>query len=198
MTISYNAPSVREAMYAFLAAYLQPAVDPERIIWGNQNNITLPAGSDDYVIFYTQNQYRHGTDYEEYDPEAEELTLLKNNEVVVRVDCYANSKNGTDGENARLRACLLDTVFRSSVACEFFKSYNISPLYADDPQDTTFVGDSENYLRRWTINLHLCLRHSVTVTQEGFTSIKPVYMNSVSTTESGLHVAEVDTLTKSK
>lgn len=192
--VNYGYADLRKAIYNFLKQYLQPTVNPNAILWGNQNNISLPAGTNDYCIFYIQNQIRHGTNTEDYDPDAETLTLRESSEIIVRVDCYATSVNGVSGINAQIRAHNLELLTRSSVACAFFKEYGLYPLYADSPQDTTIISDSNNYLHRWTINLHLNFTNSLTVSQEGFTKMEPIIPNSLTSSDedSGLHIANPD------
>ena len=41
-----------KGVYDFLIKYIYPAIDPECVIYGNQNNITLPPDSNEYCIFY--------------------------------------------------------------------------------------------------------------------------------------------------
>lgn len=195
--ISFDYADLRKAIYNFLKAYLQPEINAKAIIWGNQNNISLPAGTNDYCIFYIQNQIRHGTNVNLYDADEETFTMKETSEVVVRVDCYADSRNSMSGINAQQRAHNLELLIRSPVACAFFKEYKISPLYADAAQDTTIVSASNNYLHRWTVNLHLSFINSLTVAQEGFTEVKPFKMNSLSQTESGMHIIDADVFAKS-
>ena len=200
--IAYLYKNLHSALYDFLKTYITPAVDPEQILAGDQQNMVLPE-DEDYVIYTISSQIRHGTTSEDYDPEAETLTLKELNEVVVKVDCYANSTNSTEDDailRAQIRANNLNTLFRSSVAPDFFKAYNISALYADDATNTTLVSDSQQYLHRWSVNLHLCFKSSLTVPQPGFTkmAIKP---NAIITaaeaaadpiTAGRLHTADVD------
>lgn len=197
--VSYEYADVRKAIYNFLKQYIQPAIDSKTIIWGNQNNISLPAGTNDYCIFYIQNVVRHGTNTSTYDPDEEQITLKECSEILVRVDCYADTSNGTSGIDAQIRAHNLEILTRSAIACRFFKQYNIVPLYADTPQDTTIISDSNNYLKRWTVNLHLNFTNSITVSQEGFTDLKPILPNSIAANaeDVGLHFADVDIKFKS-
>ena len=44
-----------KGVYDFLSKYIYPAIDPECVIYGNQNNITLPENTNDYCIFYVEN-----------------------------------------------------------------------------------------------------------------------------------------------
>ena len=131
------------------------------------------------------------------------MSLHELNEVTVKVDCYADSTNSSDDDallRAQIRANNLNTLFRSSVAPEFFKTYGISALYADDAQNTTLISDSQQYLHRWTVNLHLCFKSTLTVPQPGFTDMK-IKPNSIITASEAmedtigagkLHIADID------
>lgn len=201
-SISYQYRNLHTALYEFLTTYITPAIEPTQILAGDQQNMVLPE-NEDYIIFTVVSQMRHGTTSEDYDPDGETLSLHELNEVVVKVDCYADSTNSTQDDailRAQIRANNLNTLFRSSVAPDFFKRYGISALYADDAQNTTLVSDSQQYLHRWTVNLHLCFKSSVVVPQPGFTKMG-VKMNSIITAAEAeadpiaagkLHVADVD------
>ena len=201
-SISYQYRNLHTALYEFLTTYITPAIDPSQVLAGDQQNMVLPE-NEDYIIFTVASQMRHGTTSEDYDPDGETLSLHELNEVVVKVDCYADSTNSTQDDailRAQIRANNLNTLFRSSVAPDFFKRYGISALYADDAQNTTLVSDSQQYLHRWTVNLHLCFKSSVVVPQPGFTKMD-VKMNSIITAAEAeadpiaagkLYVADVD------
>lgn len=201
-SISYQYRNLHTALYEFLTTYITPAIEPTQVLAGDQQNMVLPE-NEDYVIYTVSSLTRHGTTSEDYDPEGETLSLHELNEVVVKVDCYADSTNSTQDDailRAQIRANNLNTLFRSSVAPDFFKRYGISALYADDAQNTTLVSDSQQYLHRWTVSLHLCFKSSVVVPQPGFTKMG-IKMNSIITAAEAeadpiaagkLHVADVD------
>ena len=189
-----------KGVYDFLIKYIYPAIDPECVIYGNQNNITLPPETNEYCIFYIENGTQSATTIEEYDPNNERLTLRGKKEIIVRVDCYANSVNGQINNIALQRVQNLQTIFKSSVGVRQFKELGLVPLYADDPNDTTLnSNDSENYLFRWTVKLHCYLNHSITVSEEGFTQAPKVKLNSIlphdqQLTDLGdtLHISNID------
>ena len=169
-----------KGVYDFLIKYIYPAIDPECVIYGNQNNITLPPETNEYCIFYIENGTQSATTIEEYDPSNELLTLHGKKEIIVRVDCYANSANGQINNIALQRAQNLQTIFKSSVGVRQFKKLGLVPLYADDPNDTTLnSNDSENYLYRWTVKLHCYLNHSISVSEEGFNTPPKIKLNSI-------------------
>ena len=201
-SISYQYRNLHTALYEFLTTYITPAIDPSQVLAGDQQNMVLPE-NEDYVIYTVSGLTRHGTTSEDYNPDGETLSLHELNEVVVKVDCYADSTNSTKDDailRAQIRANNLNTLFRSSVAPDFFKRYGISALYADDAQNTTLVSDSQQYLHRWTVSLHLCFKSSVVVPQPGFTKMG-IKMNSIITAAEAeadpiaagkLQVADVD------
>ena len=183
-----------KGVYDFLIKYIYPTIDPECVIYGNQNNITLPPETNEYCIFYIENGTQSATTIEEYDPNNELLTLHGKKEIIIRVDCYANSANGQINNIALQRVQNLQTIFKSSVGVRQFKELGLVPLYADDPNDTTLnSSDSDNYLYRWTIKLHCYLNHSITVSEEGFTQAPKVKLNSILSTDSDtLHISNID------
>lgn len=189
-----------KGVYDFLIKYIYPTIDAECVIYGNQNNITLPPETNEYCIFYIENGTQSATTIEEYDPNNELLTLHGKKEIIVRVDCYANSANGQINNIALQRVQNLQTIFKSSVGVRQFKELGLVPLYADDPNDTTLnSSDSDNYLYRWTVKLHCYLNHSITVSEEGFTQAPKVKLNSIlphdqQPTDLGdtLHISNID------
>lgn len=189
-----------KGVYDFLIKYIYPTIDAECVIYGNQNNITLPPETNEYCIFYVENGTQSATTIEEYDANNELLTLHGKKEIIIRVDCYANSVNGQINNIALQRVQNLQTIFKSSVGVRQFKELGLVPLYADDPNDTTLnSNDSENYLYRWTVKLHCYLNHSITVSEEGFTQAPKVKLNSIlphdqQPTDLGdtLHISNID------
>ena len=121
-SISYQYKNLHTALYEFLTTYITPAIDSTQILAGDQQNMVLPE-NEDYVIYTVSGQIRHGTTSEDYDPDGETLSLHELNEVVVKVDCYADSTNSTQDDailRAQIRTNNLNTLFRSSVAPDFF------------------------------------------------------------------------------
>ena len=200
--ITYEYKKLNSALYTFLVTYITPKINADQILAGSQQNMVLPD-DDDYVIFQFLQQIRHGTTTEIYDTENETITLKGLNEIIAKVDCYANSTNSSKDDailRAQIRANNLNLLFRSSVATDFFKRYNISALYADDAQDTTIISGSDQYLHRWSVNLHLSLANTVTIPYPGFTELKIKPNSLITKTEaaedevkaSGLHVSDID------
>lgn len=166
-------PNIRTAIYEFLSVFAVPDVDPANIFYGNQNNIVLPDGGNDYLIFSYLASVRHGTGCENWDRTGKDdsVELSTTIEVLVQIDSFASTENGHDGMNAMLRAQALETVARSSVGVKFFNDRGLSLLYADDPKDTTFVGDSEAYIRRSTLTLHLSMKSIVKASMGFFDTV---------------------------
>lgn len=206
--ITYNYQTLIRAIGNFLRAYVRPEVDDDCVILGSMPNIVLPEDND-YIVFQVQSTVRHGTTHELYDPDKEKITLTETAEAVIQVDCYgvtsADDPNNDDAlMRAQIRAHNLETVFRSTVATRFFKAYNIQPLYADNPSDTTITSDSNQYLHRWTVMLHVNFANTFTVPMPGFTEMKIKPNSLVSEAEAEhdqnsagkLHVADADVFLK--
>ena len=203
---TYQYKALNSAIYAFLSTYVIPEIDQLNIFAGDQQNMVLPEG-EDYVVYHILSQIRHGTNSETYDPQNEELTLKELNEITVQVDCYADSTNSSDDDailRAQIRANNLHMIARSSVAVEFFKPYGISALYAEDAVNSDITSDSNQYLHRWTVRLHLSMPATVTLPQPGFDRMPVIFNKLITQSEADadpigsakLHVADVDVWTK--
>lgn len=192
MAGAYAFPSVREAVYGFLSEMMAPPVGGECIIWGNQNEISLPPGTNDYVIFTLLDSTRHGTNIESYDTSTEGLTLREGLEASVQIDCYAASVSGTDGSDAFSRAQSIELLFRDGAACRYFRENfpGVDPLYADPPHDTSAAGDAAGMVRRWTVIAHLWLSTAYSMRQPGFTNAQITFPNAVQTAATADAIAE--------
>ena len=60
-------PNIRTAIQEFLEIFAVPAVAPENIFYGNQNNLALPPEGNDYVIYSYISSVRHGTSAEDWE-----------------------------------------------------------------------------------------------------------------------------------
>ena len=187
-------------IHDFLKKFIYPAIDENCIIYGDQNNISLPAGTNEYCLFYVENGSQSATTIENYDPVKEELTLYGKKELIIRVDLYSDSLNGSTNAVALQRAQNLQTIFKSSVGVRALKNLGLIPLFADDPADTTINSDdSGNYLYRWMIKLHCYINHSITLHEEGFKDKPKIVLNSIlakadqpTDTSESLHVSNID------
>lgn len=187
-------------IHDFLAKYIYPSIDSNCIIYGDQNNIVLPEGTNEYCLFFVENGSQSATTIEEYDAQKEALTLYGKKEIIIRVDLYSDSLNGSTNAVALQRAQNLQTIFKSTVGVRCLKDLGLVPLFADDPADTTIGSDdSDNYLFRWMIKLHCYINHSITVNEEGFKDKPKILLNSIlpkseqpEDISESLHIANVD------
>lgn len=153
--VHVNVPDIYEAVGRFLLKYAVPSVSQDCIIKGFQNRIALPKGTNEYIIMTVLNHVRHGTNVYEFDArkvsqdqDGAEITkeLV---EVEVQIDCYSDSDAG------RQRATAIEMMVRSPYAVQFFKQFGMSCLYADDVRDLTGVTDSDQFVYRHMVTLHL-------------------------------------------
>lgn len=170
MTVQNLTVNLRQAVFDFIKTYAAPVVAEENIIWGNQNDITLPV-SDDYIIFSPLQAIRHGTGEENYNPVTETITLVETIEVPVQIDCYANSESGSDGMDAFKRAQALETVSRSILGTRHFKERNLGLLYAENVRNSTFNDEDLRLHSRWTVTIHLSVRSVIQTTQDFFNAV---------------------------
>lgn len=168
-------PDVYRAVFEFVRFAAQPALSEDAIYRGWQNRSALPALSEEYAVISVLGQYRRGSTIEEFSaPSADEDGAIELRELVeadVQIDfCSADDR-------ARRRAQCIETAARSSAGCDFFKSYSIGCLYATDVRDMSFVGDSDQFVRRCMVTLRLSYITGVLVTQDWFSAVKPALKN---------------------
>ena len=150
-----------EATRQFVLTYALPALEPAHVFQGWRNRVSLPAKTNEYAVISILYNVTHGTATEIYDPEEEKLNLASLAEIVVQVDFCS------DGDNARQRAGLLAMVARTSVGVLFMNQFGLSILYADDARDLSFVGDANQFVRRYMTSLHLVGNTGLTVDLPG-------------------------------
>lgn len=163
--------NLQETLHELLNEFLIPSVDKNNIFYSNQNNLTLPKDSSDYVIYTILNIVRHGTNEIKYDAQNEKEHNKVEYEVSVQIDCYADTSNGSDGLDAMLRASSIDNFSQSDVVYEFLNARGMHLLYADNSNDTTIVSDDNNYLKRWSTTLHIAMTATTIYDSFGFTEV---------------------------
>jgi hypothetical protein len=94
-------------------------------------------------------------------------------EIAMQVDICA------EGDAARHRARRLAIISRSSIGVQHFNDWGLSILYADDAKDITFVGDANQWVRRWTTTLHLTVNEGISVDFPYFNTAKLARVENV-------------------
>lgn len=141
--------AVYEACRDFVLAYALPQLSPANVIQGWQNRAALPAGTNGYAVISILFDTQRGTTVETYaadnpDPAADGVLSVKGLvELHVQVDFCS------EDDTARQRARRLATVTRSSIGASFFNDRGMGALYADGVRDLTFVGDAQQFVRRY-------------------------------------------------
>lgn len=152
---------MQKAVYEFIAAFT--TIDRNNIIKGWQNTNILPPLTESYAVFTSINAKRRGTNEERYMPDDNVLMLEKSNMVDYQIDIVAS-----DAETARNNISALETVARSATGVDFFNTYNINLLYAEDARAIETISKTDNYVNRYMITLHLEEINTVTVSQNYF------------------------------
>jgi hypothetical protein len=163
--------AVYGAVRAFVRTYALPAMSEASIVQGWQNRASLPPETNDYAVISVLYDKRHGTAVESYTwnreapEESGRLEVAGLIELAVQVDFCAES------DIARQRARRLAILTRSSLGVQFFSERGLSALYADDARDISFVGDADQFVRRWMTTLHLSLTEGVSAAFDAFDKV---------------------------
>lgn len=166
-----SAPDVYAAVYDFVAAWALPAINPDYIIRGWQNRSHRPPDTNEYAVISVLSEVRRGTNVTTLrtDPQnTDDGALVKGKltECMVQIDFCS------DNETARQRAAALETAMRDEFACDFFASYGINALYADDPRELSFVDGSEQFVKRYMITLHMSYWSELSASSDWFNQVQ--------------------------
>ena len=202
MAISQNYPDVVGLIYDYLANVIYPNVNGEHVFYGNQNNIVLPDDND-YCIFYVSGINRTATTIEKYDSTNELMQYFGKGDMNCRVDLYASSQNGDTNVTALQRAENLALLFKSDYTAQIFKDTGLTPLFADEPSDTSLPNsDSGNYLFRSSVTLHFYVNHDLMIDTEGFDKTPQIHLNSIvqkpDAVGNELHISNLDVKLKER
>ena len=196
MAVSQNYPDIVGTIYDYLASVIYPDIEGAHVFYGNQNNIVLPDDND-YCIFYVSGINRTATTIEKYDHKNERMQYFGKGDMTCLVDLYASSQNGDTNITALQRAENLALLFKSEYTAQIFKDTGLTPLFADEPSDTSLPNsDSGNYLFRSSVALHFYVNHDLTIDAEGFNQIPQIHLNSIvqksDAVGNELHISNLD------
>ncbi len=165
---------IYQALKDFELMLFQPQIAADCIYAGYQNDLSLPAETNEYVINTIISHIEHGTPLVRYEQNGDAMTavVLKTEELVIQVDCYSDHP-----EAARLRCESLSAVARTPMAVDFMRQYQISSLYASTPRNTTVVVDADQYVQRWTAEIHLSYTHRVALNVDSFAAVDATIAN---------------------
>lgn len=163
-----NTARLLEAVRAYIAAFSTPALPIERVYPGDANLTVLPAGSNDYAVFFILDQQTVGTpvEYPGSDGSAKVGTYIK---ARIQIDVYSDAGAGYD--NARTRAQTLSTLARTPTGVGFFDRYGLDCHFCDFAHSAPVVTDSNSRASRWSLTLNLGFWQWVSVNQDYFTGI---------------------------
>jgi len=96
---------------------------------------------------------------------AGQMTITQGAEITVQLDFHSADLTAADMAQA------VSTALRDPYGTTFFAGLaeplnGVSPLYADDPKQTPFINEAQQYEWRWVLDAHLFIAQTVTVPQE--------------------------------
>ena len=161
--------TLQDALYDFALVYGLPALDGARVFHANQNRMSLPPAMEEYAVIDVLTAVRRGTAVSYMIPgeggEPDKYMVGSLFEYLVQIDFYS------EDEKARQRAMTVANIGRSSMGPRFFRRYGCSLLYAGDPRDMAFVGDANQYVQRWMVELRVTMPEMTTVDLPGFDTV---------------------------
>lgn len=135
-------------------------LEQDRLFRGYQSREVLPADGT-YIIYTPITRKRIGTNITSFDATTSDededgaFTDASLVQVDIQVDVY--------GDEAVEKAQLIELMCHSPLCRAWLVSqgYSIRVLHATSPIDATYVGDTEQYIPRWTTTISTCFGSSV-------------------------------------
>ena len=159
---------VLEAVNDYILQYTD--VQQDNLFRGYQNRSTLPQ-TQDYTMYWLGDNARIGTNVDEFQDYKTTVKALR--EYAVYIDFC-----GDDQEVVENRAISLAVLGRSFFSVNFFKTYGITFNYAEEVKYLPFVDETEQYVHRYRIVLHLTRWDSVDIDLESAVKAD-VYLENV-------------------
>lgn len=168
--------AVNDFILAYVGNNEVTKLSQDQIFRGWQNYVlTTPSQSQEYAIITLLNTIRHGTNIHARRNASGDTglinTISRYAEHMVQVDFCSAYPNQTE-ENARIRAEILEMLTRDSLAVNFFKQYGLSSCYADDLVSMPFQDESESWVARYIVTMHLSGWTATNIFEESFEEVK--------------------------
>lgn len=151
---------ILEAVFDYVKEF--SGLEEDSIFQGGNNMSALPKKKS-FAVINLLNIMQVGTNEEEYTEQGVRITSTL--QASVQVDVYGNSL-----EEAQNTMQPLQSLFRGTVACDFFIPLGFTPLYADDVKPVFITDSSNQYVPRVTTTLYFAYKNIIEKTYDTFTS----------------------------
>lgn len=156
------------AVFDFLQARLSPV--PPHIVRGWGNRAALPD-SNEFVVLTLIGAARRGTNVRQWKMPAGNAPGLDLNLAMLTLYDVQVDFCGEDEEAVSRSASQFVILGRDAVAVDFFRSYGLSALHADDPRALPFTNDQNQWQTRYSVTLHLAGWADVDVNVDAFDKV---------------------------
>lgn len=150
--VNIDEADLRTALRGFLLSVVGESYE---VVKGQDNRVAMPEGK--FITMTGLNNDELNKPYSTWQDSGQPTGGLElTNQAkkwICQLDIY--------GENAGSTASTIFTLARSRYAVRQFasltqgKNFSITPLYADQPHQTTMINGEKQYEERWTLDLHL-------------------------------------------
>ena len=132
---------------------------------GQVNRVAEPSVAD-YAVMWPVLRERLETNVDSYDGTAGTKSMMQPMQVSVQVDVHGPAS----ADNAQI----ISTVFRDESAVDTFNasSFDVAPLYCDDPRQAPFVNGEQQVEERWILTMVMQANPIVVITQQSATALK--------------------------
>jgi hypothetical protein len=160
-TLDLTESNSMTALRSFLLNILPNGIE---VIQAQGNRVPEPSANDFVLmtpLFRERLETNTTTYIDEHLTSGPELRIdLQPTKLTVQVDVH--------GPNSGNNMQVITTLFFSEYAVEQFaiSGFDVTPLYHGTPKQVPFINGEQQYEQRWTVDLHMQINPSTTVTQQ--------------------------------
>lgn len=175
---------ILEAVNDFILAYAQgqdlPTLTQKQIIRSWQNLDNILSQTQEAVVLTLQSVRRHGTNVHTRRNADAETGIIETvsclNKYEVQIDFCALCPQIPEYV-PRVRAENIEILAQDGIGVTFFLHYGLSSCYADTVQAVPFTKESDQYISRYSITLHISGWKHIETNLDSFTDVKVHFEN---------------------
>lgn len=158
--MSYQISTTDEQVFTALRSWILGCVVLNECVQGFPNRVPMPK--DDLVVMSPISRTRLALNTTAY-PTGLTQTNTISLDYAIQIDCY--------GPNAADHASVLHDSWYSEQAYQRLIVAGLSPLWADEPKSIPLLNSEQQYEQRWTMQLHLQFKPSISDPQQSATTV---------------------------
>ncbi len=162
MAVTATDDEVFTALKAFIQNVL-PALGNGDVRQGQQNDVPMPLGPN-FILLVPSERAGLATTVRDYIPPVLPVPTLGTRETTrsTRFGCFVNFYGPDSADYAQV----FNQLFYDLYGCDFFRPYDVQPLWCDDGRQMPLIDSEKQYVQRWMVRAFMQINPTVSTSQE--------------------------------